>query len=72
MSEVETIYRLSGSLKVKDQYSTSSSITRSKTLILPKHKKKNSTMNSYMKALTTYNKLPSDLKTLNIKKYSQE
>ena len=56
---------------LKDQYSTSSSITRNKTLIIPKHKK-NNTKNSYMKALIAYNKLPSDLKTLDIKKYSHK
>ena len=57
---------------LKDQYITSSSITRNKTLTIPKHKKKISTKNSYMKALKTYNKLPSDLKTLDIKKYSHK
>ena len=55
---------------LKDQYITSSSSTRNKTLTIPKHKKKISTKNSYMKALKTDNKLPSDLKTLDIKKYS--
>ena len=57
---------------LKDQYSTSNSITRNKTLIIPKHKRKISTKNSYMKALKTYNKLLSDLKTLDIMKYSHK
>ena len=56
---------------LKDQFSTSSSITKNKTLIISKHKKKLA-LRSYMKALTTYNKLPSDLKTLDIKKYSHK
>ena len=42
---------------LKDQYSKSSSHTRNKTLIIPKQ---------------TYNKLSSDLKTLDIKKYSRK
>ena len=58
---------------LKDQYSTSSSITRNKTLIIPNHQKTILALRIVIwRPSKTYNKLPSDLKTLDIKKYSHK
>ena len=51
----------------KNKYILSESITRNKSLELPKLNKEISFKNSNLVALKAYNKLNKDLKTLNVK-----
>lgn len=53
---------------LKYQYSNSASKTRHKMIIPPKYNKTISTKNSYIKAISIFNKLPNELKTLDMQK----
>ena len=56
--------------KLKEQFINSTSITRNKTILLPKYGKTISTKDSYIKSINTFNALPNDLKILDVKKKS--
>lgn len=56
---------------LKRQFLKSESITRNKSINIPKNNKRISDKNSYKKAIVIYNQLPNELKILNIDKTSQ-
>lgn len=55
---------------LKTKFENSTSVTRNKSLILPKNNKRVSDKKSYNKAIITYNSLPNELKILDINKVS--
>lgn len=54
------------------KFSTSNSSTRKKSLLLPIHRKRVSNKNSYIRAITYFNKLPNNHKTLTSKNKRKE
>ena len=57
---------------LREQFQKSKSITRNKSLIIPKHTLKISNKNSFLGAITIFNMLPNELKTLKIDRVSQK
>lgn len=57
---------------LKTKYQNSSSKTRNKNIIIPKFKKKVSNKKCYLKAISVFNLLPNELKTLHIDKAWQK
>lgn len=57
---------------LKEKYLASDSVTRNRSIIIPKTNKRISEKKSYMKAISIFNALPNKLKVLDIHKYSQK
>ena len=54
--------------ELEDKYIETDKVTRNKSIQIPKRYRRISIKNSYIRAITTFNKLPNELKTITNKK----